>query len=1210
MPVDHELTFCSDAAGWMNQELEARPELAFGGVKIEQSTRGSRQRRDLSIYDRSGKIAITGEVKLPYMPDGGSPYNDSVVDDAFNKAARAGARFFVTWNVNRLVLWRTDDEGKPLFERHIYDDAFVQVRDPADLVNPSVQQVIRRGLIRFLERASDAFTGRLPLAKRPLDEFFITVLEAALERPIATIQAAISRRYVQGGHFRLKMDSWMRDTQGWQLSDDELVQRDNLERAAKFACYVLVNKVVFYKALRKRFTSLPNIRVPGRMESAGQLHVAMNGFFLRAMKATRDYETVFEGDFGDTLPFLTDNAVPAWRELLESIDRFDFTQINYDVIGPIFERLISPEERHRYGQHYTKAEIVDLIEAFCIRKPDAVVIDPACGGGTFLVRAYNRKKNLAQREGGELTHEELLNQLYGIDISAYATHLTTMNLATRDLIDEQNYPLVAQSDFFDVEPGRAILHVPLARGSRERQLRPILIQSADAVVGNPPYVRQEEISKPPTASAKGKGKVAARSLTQIKIEATKYKQRLMELARRAWPDIQLSGRSDLHVYFWPHATTLLKPDGHYGFLTSSGWLDVEYGFRLQEFLLHHYAILAIFESQVEPWFTGARVTTCATILRRETNARRRDENLVRFVQLRSPLSTIFPSNATEEQRQRAAEALRDRIEETRSNRSDPHWRVRVVKQSELYQLGSKIAGHTAEREEEGEEALPNGGGTNTRTYFGSKWGVYLRAPDLYFELLDRFGQRMVPLGEIAEVRFGVKTGCDKFFFVRDVTERCLADTPNPREFRAKYGVQPFQTDKLRVVQSGDQSLHLLEARFLEPEIHSLMEISRPVINELELDRRIFLCNLSKAQLRGTYAYKYIGYGEREDYHKTVTVEARSEQKNWYDLTDGIRPQIILPKIQQYRHIVPLNPSERMCNSSLLAIRTKQNPFVLAGILNSTLIGLFKWFYGRQLGNEANLQIDVYAAKSLLVPDLRSIEDKVKHRIESAMRQLAQRPSGDLDEEIERNDRIELDDAVLEALGENSAQERQAILNSLYRETTSFYKAMKEKELLAMKNRAATARGSRLSAAQIADEVWKSLDPSLVRRLPEDFIAPRERVETINLTDGKCRVLSSPLLGRAGLQIDQTHIELGDEQRAQLAKVICDAGRRGPVPIPLDPHVCAQIVEQYQQYHDQVSAEFVHLVAQKTADDKMQAKVITILQHKLVNGRVEANIEPG
>ena len=46
---------------------------------------------------------------------------------------------------------------------------------------------------------------------------------------------------------------------------------------------------------------------------------------------------------------------------------------------------------------------------------------------------------------------------------------------------------------------------------------------------------------------------------------------------------------------------------------------------------------------------------------------------------------------------------------------------------------------------------------------GGKWGVYLRAPDIWFELQDHYGHNFCPLGEIAEVHFGVKTGQTNFF---------------------------------------------------------------------------------------------------------------------------------------------------------------------------------------------------------------------------------------------------------------------------------------------------------------------------------------------------------------------------------------------------------------------------------------------------------------
>ena len=1208
--VDHELTFCSEASGWMNAEFEARPELPFGRVKIEQSKRGSPNRRDLTLWDRSGKIAITGEVKLPYMADGGSPFNESVVEGAHTKASKVGAEFFITWNVNRIVLWRTDDKGKPLFERHIHDETLTQVRDSDDLVNPSVEQEIRRGLLRFLERASQAYTGQLPLTKRPLDEFFITVLEASLERPITLTQAALTKKCDRDGQFKVQLDAWMRDIQQWHLSDDELVRRDNVERAAKFACYVLVNRIVFYEVLRKKYTRLPAIRVPARLAHAAELHALLADCFDKAKKATRDYETVFDGDFGDALPFQADEVVSAWRDFVESNDRFDFTQINYDVIGPIFQRLVSDEERHRYGQHYTKAEIVDLIEAFCIRTPEATVLDPACGGGTFLVRAYNRKKFLAQAAGQQPRHEELLGQLFGVDISAYAAHLTTINLATRDLIDQNNYPLVAQSDFFDVEPGEALFQVPMAAGSASKQLQPVIIPQVDAVVGNPPYVRQEEISKPPTASAKGRGKVAARQLADIKAEADAYKKHLMELARRSCPGIRFSGRSDLHVYFWPHATGLLKPGGYYGFLTSSQWLDVEYGFRLQEFLLNHYAIVAVFESQVEPWFTGARVTTCATILRRETDPKKRDETLVRFVQLRSPLSAIFAAHATEEDRQRAAETLRDRVERTTVNTVDPHWRVRVVKQGELYRLGCGMPAAPEEDDAEGvaKEGQPHGAATGQLGYVGGKWGLYLRAPDLLFDIMDTYGHKLVPLCTCADVRFGLKTGCDKFFYLRDVTGLCLAQHEDPRALRARYGIQRTQTDSLRIVLAGDGSQHVLEAKFLEPEIHSLMEIASCRILGQKLERKVFLCKESKTALARTYALEYIRWGERQGFHRTVSVATRGAARPWYDVTDCIRPQLILPKIQQYRHIVPLNSEGLTCNSSLLGLNTALDPLVLAAILNSTLTGFVKWFYGRQLGNEGNLQIDVYAAKNLPVPDPRHAPAHVLRRLRDAMSRLADREVPDLDEDLATQDRQELDEAVFELLGEPSVAGRRNWVSRLHAEILTYHAAMKEKERIAMRNRAMSARGSTVSVEDMAKEIWDSLDPSLLRRFPEDFFDAAEPVDRIETGEGKFRAVSHPLMGHVGIEVDGRYTELGDERRVKLVKNIHEAGRHGAVPIPRNPNLCATITSLYRAYHDEVLAEFTQRVAEKTASEKMQAKVVTALVHRLANLGAEAGLE--
>ncbi|OFX16895.1 MAG: hypothetical protein A2Z18_11390 [Armatimonadetes bacterium RBG_16_58_9] len=638
MPSVNEWTLTADVAKWIADVLRERPELPFSEAKVEERGRGSRKRRDLTIYDRKGNLVITGEIKMPDNSDGRSPFQDSLVKDAHEKADTVGAEYFFTWNVNRCVLWRTFEQGVPITERHIHHWYVLPapVRDSADVAHPRVEEQVARFLSLFLERCAAIMTGAEALPSLPLDEKFLLVWEAALDQPVAQTLRSLSGRYLRDREFTTELDRWMRDKQGWTVSSAEEHVRDNLERAAKFACYVLANKIIFYKALRRRFRRMKSLRIPQDAETGAELEQLLSGYFDHAAQVSKDYETVFHGDFGDTLPFLNDSAVHSWRDLVVQTDGFDFTLLDYEIIGQVFERMLSSNERHKFGQHYTRSEVVDLINAFCIRTGSDKVFDPACGGGTFLVRAYTRKRDLSE---GKLKHRELIRQLYGTDISAYPVHLTTINLATRDLIDEANYPLVARTDFFAVDVGAPIFHLPV--GSADKQYVNLQIEKVDAVVGNPPYIRQERITE---------------------YYGKKYKERLRAQADREARGTPLSGRSDIHCYFFTHGATFLDDGGYLGLLTSSTWLDTAYGFRLQEYLLDNFEIVAIFESNCEPWFSGARVTTAAAILRKQSDPRKRTANNVKFVWLTQPISDLLAYSPEEHERRLTFEHLRDRIE--------------------------------------------------------------------------------------------------------------------------------------------------------------------------------------------------------------------------------------------------------------------------------------------------------------------------------------------------------------------------------------------------------------------------------------------------------------------------------------------------------------------------------------------------------------------
>ena len=540
-----------------------------------------------------------------------------------------------------------------------------------------------------------------------------------------------------------------------------------------------------------------------------------------------------------------------WARLIQRIEEFDFSSLDFDVIGQLYERLVSSSERRRFGQFYTSPDVVDLINAFCIRRPDDRVLDPACGGGTFLVRAYSRKRALAQSFGGPpLTHERLLGDIFGIDVGAFPAQLSTINLAVRHLSDEANYPRVARASFFDAQAGIPLYDIPLTGDS----VRSVALKEVDAVVGNPPYIRQEGIGR---------------------VEKSNY----AELFRKEWPgQTMLSGRSDIYAYFFSHAAHFLVPGGYLGFVTSVGWLDTEYGFRLQEFFLRNFRIVAVIESQVEKWFEDARVTTVVTILRREQDRKKRDDNLVRFIQLRKPLAEIYtqaldrpPSDEDEATRQANMDTIRDLIEEIDTNQTTGYWRVQVRTQRELWEDGITL------RTEHDEDV------DASARYTGGKWGQYVRGPDSWFELLERTRSHMTPLQELAEISRGFTSGADRFYCVRDVTQRHLDSIPDPQEFLDRWGLSRRDTRYVRIIRDGMNVEHLVEVRFLEPELHSLMEVRRAVVRESDVGRMVINASVPRARLRQTHFADYLAYAERQGWHTGSTIASRARRRPWYDL---------------------------------------------------------------------------------------------------------------------------------------------------------------------------------------------------------------------------------------------------------------------------------------------------------------------------------------
>jgi tRNA1(Val) A37 N6-methylase TrmN6 len=97
-----------------------------------------------------------------------------------------------------------------------------------------------------------------------------------------------------------------------------------------------------------------------------------------------------------------------------------------------------------------------------------------------------------------LEHEHTLETLWGNDIAKFPAHLATINLAINNLSSDRNYPNILHEDFFKLIVGESGFDPESWRKSRAKTLglmdRDIVYPRwFDAIVGNPPYTRQEEI---------------------------------------------------------------------------------------------------------------------------------------------------------------------------------------------------------------------------------------------------------------------------------------------------------------------------------------------------------------------------------------------------------------------------------------------------------------------------------------------------------------------------------------------------------------------------------------------------------------------------------------------------------------------------------------------------------------------------------------------
>lgn len=290
-----------------------------------------------------------------------------------------------------------------------------------------------------------------------------------------------------------------------------------------------------------------------------------------------------------------------------------------------------PEIRKAGGVFYTPQPIVKdiientigkLIKNKSLKQIEKIkIIDIACGSGSFILGAYKylldhylneylKMKRppsnvIYQGKDGQwrLTISEkkriLKNNIYGVDIDFLAVEVSKLTLLLQ-VLEDQNKDVVEQQqtlfhervlpDLSDnIKNGNTVIETDYITADTDyeelKRIKPFNYHEEfpevfendgfDVIITNPPYVRQELLSK---------------------TEKDYFKSHYEVFV----------GTADYYVYFYERAFNLLKDGGYFGLICSNKFTRAKYGKKLRKYLLN-YKIISYDD------YTGKNVFKDATV---------------------------------------------------------------------------------------------------------------------------------------------------------------------------------------------------------------------------------------------------------------------------------------------------------------------------------------------------------------------------------------------------------------------------------------------------------------------------------------------------------------------------------------------------------------------------------------------------------------------
>lgn len=307
---------------------------------------------------------------------------------------------------------------------------------------------------------------------------------------------------------------------------------------------------------------------------------------------------------------------------------YDFSAIEADVLGNIYEQYLghilkksakraklthSVSHRKEQGIYYTPSYIVDFIIKNTLGeilkdkkiKPDKIrILDPACGSGSFLIKAYDVlndfwKKNNKDYDQGSINFEKLTftkkeeilkNNIFGVDLDKQAVEIAQLNLFLKLAEKGRKLPLLNDN----IKCGNSLIDDSNVAGDKafkwNEEFSEILNEGGfDVIIGNPPWV-----------SLKGKQKILDLSKEELsylfnKYPCDKYRPNLFEM------------------FIWK-ALSLLKDGGYLSFIVPDRLCFNEQFVNLRKFIIDNYSLKKLW---FNPVFEGVVSDNVIFVIKKE-----------------------------------------------------------------------------------------------------------------------------------------------------------------------------------------------------------------------------------------------------------------------------------------------------------------------------------------------------------------------------------------------------------------------------------------------------------------------------------------------------------------------------------------------------------------------------------------------------------------